>query len=227
MTFSGDERRGQQQLAGIQWCPGQPAVEKSKLGDDGHPANPDFSPLSVTRRRLLRNAGPLHCLKTPTVGTLDNSSCIVLPSGTPDRPILGLVPPGHRTDGAPPDGVPPTTSMQARARILALFFAKLYVERGFRFPLTPTLLCPRALPEEGVVKDRRMGATHHPGFVVVLCLRAYFDGLRPSYAPPRIFALPENTFQPFKTPSEGEGVLRWISHQTLVFDPAILAFYRR
>jgi len=32
-----------------------------------------------------------------------------------------------------------------------------------------------------------MGATHHPGFVVVLCLRVYFDGLHPSYAP-RVFS---------------------------------------
>jgi len=60
------------------------------------------------------------------------------------------------------------------------------------------------LPAEGVVKDRKMGATHHPGFVVVLCLCAYFDELHPSYAPARIFALPENTFHPFKTPSSRE-----------------------
>jgi len=52
-----------------------------------------------------------------------------------------------------------------------------------------------------------MGATHHPGFVVVLCLRAYFDGLHPSYALPRIFALPENTFQPFKTLSNGDKIV--------------------
>ncbi len=46
-----------------------------------------------------------------------------------------------------------------------------------------------------------MGATHQSGFVVVLCLRAYFDGLHPSYAPARVFALPGNAIQPFTTHS--------------------------
>ena len=51
-TFSGDESMGQQNLAGVHWCLGQPAVVKSKLGDDGHPVKGGLLPPVRLPRRM-------------------------------------------------------------------------------------------------------------------------------------------------------------------------------